>query len=64
MLSSLASFTFLPSRTAILPKEDYALLQEALIPVWTNKDSFLKLFNRHLISLEEAVQLKACWIKR
>jgi hypothetical protein len=57
ILAFLSSFTFLPSRTAIDLTSGESLLRESLIPVWTNQESYLRLFNRHLSSLEEAVQL-------
>lgn len=57
MLAFLHSFTFLPSRTFIEENSKESLLKEALIPVWTNKENVLKLFNRHLYSIEEAVHL-------
>jgi hypothetical protein len=57
LLALLSSFSFLPSRTVVDTVSGDRLLQEALIPVWTNQEQFLKLFNRHLSSLEEAVHL-------
>ena len=53
----LSAFTFLPSRTVIDSSCSDVLVKEALIPVWNNQETFLKLFNRHLGSLEEAVSL-------